>query len=306
MSRSTILSKPSYRNEIITTEPARKIHDELYVDTGYDAIWRLSNAGFAVRLGDTYLFLDPVFTSPLKEYESRKRSFIESNGDTRRLEHRFYDKPENIYAEYYDSPLPPEHVEKANYILITHDHGDHFDPQGLAQISTLKPTIIAPKYLQSDILATGLTRETIIEASHGQTMDFEDFSVEVIPAEHGAYQRPDPGACGFLVKTRYGNIYHPGDGNFDHPGKETICNLEVDYLLAPINDTNLGVGFAALLTHLLQPKIVIPCHYGYTYPPVRSQGGHPAEFVTALATRNYKIPHTDIIILTPGGKVVLA
>ena len=68
----------------------------------------------------------------------------------------------------------------------------------------------------------------------------------------------------------------------------------------------LGVGFAALLTHMLQPRVVIPCHYGYTYPAVRSQGGHPAEFVTALAARNYKLPATDIVILSPGGRMVFA
>ena len=32
---------------------------------------------------------------------------------------------------------------------------------------------------------------------------------------------------------------------------------------------------------------------------------HPAEFVTALAARNYKMPCTDIMILSPGGKLVL-
>ena len=89
---------------------------------------------------------------------------------------------------------------------------------------------------------------------------------------------------------------------FDHKDKEEVVSLEVGYLLLPINDTNLGVGFAALLTHLLQPRVVIPCHYGYVYPAVRHQGGHPAEFVTALAARNYKIPSTDIMILSPGGK----
>ena len=87
---------------------------------------------------------------------------------------------------------------------------------------------------------------------------------------------------------------------------DEIANLDVDYLLVPINDTNLGVGFAALLTHMLQPRVVIPCHYGYTYPAVRSQGGHPAEFVTALAARNYKLPATDIVILSPGGRMVFA
>ena len=43
----------------------------------------------------------------------------------------------------------------------------------------------------------------------------------------------------------------------------------------------MGVGFAAQLAHILQPKVIIPCHYGYTYPAVRWMGGHPAESVGA-------------------------
>ena len=229
------------------------------------------------------------------------------------MEERFYDRPENLCTELYDSPLPPEQVERADFIFTTHDHGDHFDSEGLKKIIHLNPTVVAPGYFHSErsgqwrgILETGIPQESVLEARHGQTIDFETFSVKVIPADHSAYQRPDPGACGYLIKTRHGNIYHPGDTNFDHPGKETICNLEVDYLIVPICDTDLGAGFAALLTFLLQPQVVIPCHYGYTYPPLRSQGGHPAEFVTALGVRNYKIPRTDIAILQPGGKVVLS
>ena len=76
-------------------------------------------------------------------------------------------------------------------------------------------------------------------------------------------------------------------------------------LVLSCNDTNMGVGFAAQLAHILQPKVIIPCHYGYTYPAVRWMGGHPAEFVTTLASSNYKMPFTDIMILSPGGKIVL-
>ena len=38
----------------------------------------------------------------------------------------------------------------------------------------------------------------------------------------------------------YGAVTCPGDTNFDDPGKEAICNLEVDYPIAPICDTDLG------------------------------------------------------------------
>ena len=132
--------------------------------------------------------------------------------------------------------------------------------------------------------------------------------MEVVPADHSnsVSAAVNSDACGYLVRTVHGNFYLPGDGRFDHDGKSHIAQMEVDYLLVPINDTNLGVGFAALLTYILQPRVVVPCHYGYTHPPVRSQAGHPAEFVTALAARGYDMPTTDIVILSPGGRLVLA
>ena len=311
---STGTAGPRYANELITEEPVRRIHDELYRQTGYDAIWRLSNAGFAIRLGETVIFVDPIFTSPLPSYEAERRAMA-ATGRLQSAVHemKYYDRHEDIKREVHALPLSPEEVERADHILITHDHGDHIDPVGLAKIAHHTPTVLAPKSCQardfrfdpkenSNLLDVGLPDSSIVEARHGDRHEYKDFSVTVIPAEH----LDSVGACGYLIETRHGSIYHPGDGQFDHADKDTVCELEVDYLFVPINDTNLGVGYAATLTHILQPRVVIPCHYGYTYPPVRSQGGHPAEFVTALAARNYKLPFTDIAILSPGGRLVLA
>lgn len=292
---------PSYANELIVEEPIRQIHGELYENLDYDAIWKLSNAGFVIRIGGEYIFVDPVFTSPIPpKGRSGRKGFRRTIPEA-----KFYDRNENFWKEVHSLPLPPEKVSKADYVLITHGCGDHLDKQGMSRISGLNPRVLVPPYWHNTLMEAGISKERLIGALAGERIDLGKFAVQVVPADHTAYQREENyGACGFLIMTKYGNIYHPGDGCFDHPGKEAILGLDVDYLLLPINDTNLGAGFGALLTSLLQPKVVIPCHYGYTYPPIRSQGGHPAEFVTALAARNYKIPCTDIVILQPGGKFV--
>ena len=66
---------PTYANELIKEEVARKIRHELYHETGYDAIWRLSNAGFVLRLGSTYIFIDPILTSPLPVYQADRTNY---------------------------------------------------------------------------------------------------------------------------------------------------------------------------------------------------------------------------------------
>ena len=293
----------SYSQETVFERPARRIGGELYPNSGYDAIWRLPNAGFVIRLDDTYIFLDPIFTSPLPAYEEVREESIEAGRlSTYRIELKHYSRWENLFREVHQMPLLPADVQKADHLLLTHEHYDHFDPVGLKNLAAQPQTTIAPKACHEELVeVAAIPPESITEASYGLTLDYESFSLQVIPATH----RNTPGACGYLIETRHGNIYHPGDGQFDQDDKELVTSLDVQVLLLPINDTNLGVGFAALLTQLLQPTVVVPCHYGYGYPPVRSFAGSPAEFITALAARNYELPKTDIVILNPGGKYVL-
>ena len=42
------LPEPIYSDFVVNQQPVRNIRAELYDHKGYDAIWRLSNAGFAV------------------------------------------------------------------------------------------------------------------------------------------------------------------------------------------------------------------------------------------------------------------
>jgi len=289
-------------------EPVRNIRDELYKDIGYDALWRLPNAGFVFRLGAVYVFLDPVMSSPHPFYADMRQQANEA-GELPffRAELKHYD-PASVFNEVHDVPLRAEEVEKADHVLITHEHEDHLDADALGVIDKLNPTVLAPRSCHPPILGARIAPRSVVEAVHGERHEYEGFSVEVVPANHtnSVAAAVSPDACGYLLRTKHGNIFLMGDGRFDHEDKATITGLDVAYLLVPINDTNLGVGFAALLTHLLQPRVVVPVHYGYTFPPVRSQGGHPAEFVTALAARNYNLPTTDIVILQPGGRLVLA
>ena len=285
------------RSEQRSPRPSRRIASEAFGKSQYDAIWYLVNVGFLIRLKGRFILLDPIFSGDNPEYIQLREGF-KARGQGQ-VEVKYYDL-DQVFTQPSHFPLQADEVQKVDAVLLSHEHTDHCDPRSIQQISHLKPRIIGSKACHESLLKQGVAKELLVEAAYGSVFDFETFSVEVQYADHS------PGSCGFLIKTEYGNIYYPGDNKFDHSKKEEMCNLDVDYLLLPINDTNFGVGFAALLTQLLQPRVVIPCHFGFFYPPVRSQGGHPAEYVTAIAARNYHIPDTDIVILKPGGRYVLA
>jgi L-ascorbate metabolism protein UlaG (beta-lactamase superfamily) len=114
----------------------------------------------------------------------------------------------------------------------------------------------------------------------------------------------DTVSVAFLVKTPHGNVFHPGDTAY----LSEFNRLKVDYLLLPINDTDLGVGWAATLAERLQPQVIIPCHYRMWFKGgpgqfFGSQSGHPAELLLALLVRGYSLPKTDIMVLKPGGRI---
>jgi len=174
----------------------------------------------------------------------------------------------------------------------------------------LKSTVCAPLYCKQFITDRGIPESQIVVANVGDMIAGDGYEIEVIRGLHVSrdlvyypdVKNQDEAGCGYLIKTQYGNIYHPGDSCY----LKEMAKLKVDYLLLPINDTNLSVGFAAQLTNELQPKVVVPCHYGMYAPPEDWQGGHPAEYLVALTARRYEIPYTDIMILKPGGMVILA
>ena len=299
---AAVAGKPAEAREVMPKQAIapgkiRKIKEELYTDTTYDAIWYITSCGFVIRIAETYIFINPILRLNNPEYIDLRNTAIAAGGYD--MEDRHY-PPEELYVQAPDLCLLGPEVLKADYVLLSQHYSDHFDQRSIKDIAHHHPTVVAPRSCHEGLNRAGVGQDRIIEAKYGSRFKLENCTVEVIPA------RQFPGACGFVIETKYGNFYFTGKWKFDHPDKETVLNLKVDYLLVPISNTGMGVGYAALLTQILQPKIVIPCHYGFYYPPMRSQGGHPAEFVTAIAARNYMVGNTDIVILNPGGKYVLA
>ena len=167
----------SYSQETVFERPARRIGGELYPNSGYDAIWRLPNAGFAIRLDDTYIFLDPIFTSPLPAYEEVREESIEAGRlSTYRIELKHYPRWENLFREVHQMPLLPADVQKADHLLLTHEHYDHFDPVGLKNLAAQPQMTVAPQACHEELIeVAAIPPESITEASYGLTLDYESF-----------------------------------------------------------------------------------------------------------------------------------
>ena len=174
-------------------EPVRKIRTQLYAPKGLDGIWWLGNAGFVIRLEQQYVFIDPAVTR-------------------------------QAHAEHepvHEFPLEPDEIEKADCVLYTHQHGDHMDTGLFPRLEQLKTEIFAPSYCEPFVLSEGIPREKFHIAEIGHSYARNSYTIEVVRARHSSRTKgqfyfsevedQDTCACGFLVKTNYGNIYYPGD-----------------------------------------------------------------------------------------------
>ena len=122
-----VMPKPA-----IAPTKIRKIKEELYTDKTYDAIWYLANCGFVIRIAGTYIFIDPVLRLNNPEFIDLRNRAIAAGGYD--MEDRHY-PPEELYVQAPDLCLLGAEVLKADYVLLSHEHTDHFDQRSLKDIA---------------------------------------------------------------------------------------------------------------------------------------------------------------------------
>ncbi len=190
------------------------------------------------------------------------------------------------------APLTADQVP-ADYILVSHGHGDHLgDAVAIAQRTGA--TVIANYEISLWLQAKGL--EKAFGMQHGGSSGFPFGRVKLTLAFHGSVM-PD-GAyggnpCGFLLTFSDGlKVYDAADtglfGDMRLIGEEGI-----DLALLPIGDTyTMGPDDALRAVKMIQPKKVAPIHYN-TWPLL-------AQDAPGWAQRVRTETATEVLLPQPG------
>lgn len=153
---------------------------------------------------------------------------------------------------------------RADYVLITHDHLDHFDPITVAEIHHANPQtiILGPQSVITHANKLGIDPSILRLISMESSIHLGDFFVKVTPAKHS-----DPYAVGFIMQVNGMTMYISGDTLwYDALPKEIrqVASSPIDFAFIVINGKlgNMNAKEAASLAGMLNVKCAIPMHYG--------------------------------------------
>ncbi len=179
-----------------------------------------------------------------------------------------------------DNPTSPVKADDvtADYIVITHAHGDHVgDAFKIAGKSDC--LIIANNEIANYVAGKGYKAHNM-HIGGGYNFDFG--RVKLTIAHHGSITpEGDYGGepCGVVLSIDGKDIYHTGDTGLFLDMKLIGELNEIDYMLCPIGDNfTMGIDDAVKAVEFVNPKTVIPMHYN-TWPIIAAD---PNEFKTKV------------------------
>jgi L-ascorbate metabolism protein UlaG (beta-lactamase superfamily) len=173
-------------------------------------------------------------------------------------------------------------LPKADYILISHDHGDHFDTAAINAVIQTGTKIIAPQIVFNAMPVALRNVTTVIDYNAGtaapNTLDLLDemsavlFNVKAVPAYNNNH--PFGNGNGYIVTIDQKRIFISGDTGASRTAAELaeLQNLDIVFLSMNVPFT-MTPQQADTFMRTIKPKVVYPYHY-------RDQSGNLSNSIT--------------------------
>ena len=165
--------------------------------------------------------------------------------------------PVSREADYSQMP-------KADLALVTHEHGDHLDPEALNLIRTPNTKIIATELCKDKI-------QDAIVMKNGDVKTVDGLKIETVPAYNIVHKRkngdpyhPKGNGNGYVITFGDKRVYVAGDTE-NTPEMKALKNIDIAFL--PMNlPYTMTPEMVADAAKSFKPKVLYPYHFGGTDP----------------------------------------
>lgn len=202
------------------------------------------------------------------------------------------------YKRLQPSLIDPKELV-LDVLICTHWHRDHYDIDAIPSLMKDKKThLFCAHDCEKDVKEQqiDLNRVTFVKPSDSFNQD--GFNIHFVNCDHG---QGAPLAVGVIVELDGLRVLEVGDTCLRLDRVDEYLSFgPIDVLIGPINGKygNLSEGDFALLTSKINPKLVIPCHYGM----FANHEGNPEKFRIIMQT---KYPNINYYLMTNGDEYKL-
>lgn len=158
---------------------------------------------------------------------------------------------------YLDPYKVSKDEEKADIIVSSHSHGDHFSKSDIKKLWKEETILLGP-----ESIANSLKDFDGQSLKIGEKFAYKDFSIELFPA-YTIKKQTHPksnGWTGTIIESAGKSIYHAGDTE-RIPEMKTLADRKITVALLPCGGTyTMDFEEATDSAMDIQPEIVVPMH----------------------------------------------
>jgi len=146
-------------------------------------------------------------------------------------------------------------IDRLDAIFITHDHGDHFDPDTTIAMQTKTDSLVIADPTSASMLSGKIPADKLIQIKSNEQLTISEITVDAFAAEH-----PTETPLVYVIEFDGFRIFHGSDSGF----VEDLKNIEsrVHVALVPAGDPSPTASpqVALEMTKATNPYVVIPMH----------------------------------------------
>ena len=167
-----------------------------------------------------------------------------------------------LHLDPYGSLADYSTLPKADIILITHEHGDHFDLKAIEIMRTDKTSLVLTENCAKDISGGIVLKNGDVQAVQG-------LKIEAVPAYNiihksgnGEPFHPQGIGNGYIIAFGNKRVYVAGDTE-NIPEMKELGEIDIAFL--PMNlPYTMTPEMVADAARMIKPQILYPYHYGNT------------------------------------------